>query len=67
MAKKKEKTKRVFVLNDGTRYDVTGEDGKYVFCGQTQFRKAGGRGEIVEEKVAAEPEKAPEDDAEATE
>lgn len=54
MAKKKAKTKKVFVLSNGDRYDVTGETGKYYVCGDTQFRKLGGRGEIVE--VPAETE-----------
>ena len=55
--KKKAKSKTVFVLPDGTRYDVTGENGKYIFCGNTQFRKNAGRGELVTETVpAADPE-----------
>lgn len=45
--------KRYFVLSDGTRYEMTGEDGKYVYCGATQFRRM--RGEIVTEKVAETP------------
>lgn len=51
-SKKKAKTatKTVFVLPDGTRYDVTGESGKYVFCGNTQFRRM--RGKIVTEEIA---------------
>lgn len=55
MASKKKtaaKTKSFFVLKDGTRYEVTGETGKYVLCGDTQFRKSAGRGEIVTEKTA---------------
>lgn len=53
--KKKAKTeeKRYFVLPDGTRYEVTGEDGKFVYCGTTQFRRM--RGEIVTEKVTEAP------------
>lgn len=49
--------KKVFVLPNGKRYDVTGENGKYVFCGATQFRRV--RGEIVTETVAVQeaPEK----------
>ena len=47
--KKKTKKKAVFVLKNGTRYDVTGETGKYVLCGNTQFRKSARRGEIVYE------------------
>lgn len=50
--KKKAKKKAVFVLTDGTRYDVTGETGKYVICGKTQFRKSAKRGEIVYEETA---------------
>lgn len=60
--KKKAKAKTVFVLNDGTRYDVTGENGKYVFCGNTQFRKSAGRGRIITEQAAAEPEKKPDEE-----
>lgn len=45
---------RVFVLPDGTRYEITGENGKYVFCGATQFRRS--RGEILNIPVAAEAE-----------
>lgn len=56
MAKKKAKTKKVFVLANGDRYDVTGETGKYYICGDTQFRKLGGRGEIVEVPVETEVE-----------
>lgn len=52
-AKASAEEKRYFVLPNGTRYDVTGEDGKYVYCGATQFRRM--RGEIVTEKVAEAP------------
>ena len=52
--KKKAKAKTVFVLPDGTKYDVTGETGKYILCGDTQFRKSAGRGKIVKEAVAEE-------------
>ena len=65
--KKKAKTKTVFVLHDGTKYDVTGENGKYIYCGNTQFRKSANCGKLVTEEIAPEPEKAPEPDAEATE
>ena len=61
MASKKKaapKAKKVFVLSDGTRYDVTGENGKYVFCGNTQFRKSAGRGQIVDEPIPAEQDAA---------
>lgn len=68
MAKKKAKmAKLFFVLPNGNRYEVTGEDGKYIFCGETQFRKSANRGKLVTEEIAPEPEKAPEDDAEAQE
>lgn len=54
-SRKKEKKadgKTYFVLPDGNRFEVTGENGKYVFCGGTQFRKS--RGEIVTETVAVQ-------------
>ena len=59
MAKKKTeaKTKSVFVLHDGTRYDVTGEDGKFVYCGETQFRKSAMRGELISEEIPQEEPK----------
>lgn len=53
MAKKK--TKKVYVLSNGERYDVTGETGRYFLCGETQFRKAARRGKVVKEAVE-EPE-----------
>lgn len=49
MAKKK--TKKVYILSNGERYDVTGENGRYIFCGETQFRKAAKRGKIEKEAV----------------
>ena len=53
MATKKKaaaKAKRVFVLHDGSRYDVVSETGKYIVCENgIQFRKSANRGEIVEE------------------
>lgn len=52
--KKKAKKKAVFILKNGTRYDVTGETGKYVLCGNTQFRKSARRGEIVYDELGAE-------------
>lgn len=57
MAKKKAKSKTVFVLRDGTRFDVTGEDGKYVYCGDTQFRKSAMRGELISEEIPQEQPK----------
>jgi len=59
--KKKAKTKTVFVLPDGTRYDVTGENGKYIFCGNTQFRKNAGRGDLVTEEITEADSKAKEE------
>lgn len=49
MAKKK--TKKVYILSNGERYDVTGETGRYFLCGETQFRKAARRGKVVKEAV----------------
>ena len=63
MATKKKaqpKTKTVFILHNGTKYDVTGEDGKYIYCGTTQFRKSANRGTIAVEETKPEPEKEPE-------
>lgn len=59
MAKKKAKKKLIYELHDGTRYAVTGEDGKFLFCENaegkpTQFRKAAGRGVLLEEAAEAE-------------
>ena len=41
MAKKKKltETARFLILPDGTEFLVTGEDGKYWYCGDTQFFK----------------------------
>lgn len=47
MAKKKTKEKVVYVLDNGTTYDVTGGDGKYIFCNGTQFRRNSKRGHIT--------------------
>lgn len=64
MATKKKTTpksgaKKMFVLPDGARYEITAENGKYVFCGDTQFRRA--RGEIVNlPHVSEEEEQKPE-------
>lgn len=38
MAKKKAVT--YVVLPDGSKYKITGENGKYWICGETQFRKS---------------------------
>lgn len=50
MAKKKEAHTRYFVLPDGKKYKITGEDGKYWICGKTQFRKLAERGTVIEEQ-----------------
>lgn len=41
MAKKKETKERIgtVVTKDGKKYEVTGENGKYWICKNTQFRK----------------------------
>lgn len=52
--RKKAKARTVFVLPDGTRYNVTGETGKYIICGKTQFRKSAGRGRIEKESATEE-------------
>ena len=53
MATKKKsapKSKAVFVLHDGSRYNVVSETGKYIICENgIQFRKSANRGEIVKE------------------
>ncbi len=51
-AKEASAVRRLFVLPDGTRYEISGENGKYVFCGGTQFRRK--RGQLVTEKVSAD-------------
>lgn len=69
MAKKKAKTKKVYVLHSGGTYDVIEETGKYYICPETQFRKSAKRGalhdvEITEktEPAAAEPAEEPQGD-----
>lgn len=37
---KKAKTVRYAVLPDGSRREITGENGRYYVCGDAQFRKA---------------------------
>lgn len=52
MAKKKPKTKLVYILKNGERYDVISDSGKYYVCaGHTQFRKNAHRGELVKEEI----------------
>ena len=63
MAKKKTDKKRVVVLADGARHEITGETGKYWICGETQFRKALGY-EIEEIVEKAEPKKDDTEDGE---
>lgn len=53
--KKKAKADRVFVLPDGTKYNIVGETGKYILCeGGIQFRRQ--RGEVVNLPVAKKSE-----------
>lgn len=47
MAKKKAAEKFFYVLENGTRYEVTGRTGKYIICGATQFRISSHRGHLV--------------------
>ena len=59
--KKKAKAKTVFVLPDGTQYNVTGETGKYIICGDVQFRKSANRGKVVNlTNASGEDERKPE-------
>ena len=52
--------KTEYVMPNGDRYEVIGEDGKYYYCsGKTQFRKSAKRGVIERteaEKRADEPQ-----------
>lgn len=53
--KKKAKAGKVFVLPDGTKYNIVGETGKYILCdGGIQFRRS--RGELANISVASESE-----------
>jgi len=58
--KKKAKADRVFVLPDGTKYNIVGETGKYILCENgIQFRRQ--RGEVVNlPNVSGEDERKPE-------
>lgn len=58
--KKKAKADRVFVLPDGTKYNIVGETGKFILCENgIQFRRQ--RGEIVNlSHVSGEDERKPE-------
>ena len=48
---KKGKTVRYAVLPDGSRREITGENGRYYVCGDTQFRKAGVRVEAEKDET----------------
>lgn len=64
MAKKKEKKERtVLVFFDGTRREVTGEEGRYWECGKVRYRKAN-PGIAGVELIVPEPEKEEEEEAE---
>lgn len=60
--KKKAKAKTVFVLPDGSKYNVVGETGKYVLCENgIQFRRQ--RGELVKlSHVGEEEDRKPEEE-----
>ncbi len=57
MAKKKTKEKFYYVLANGNRYEITGNDGKFIFCGDTQFRRSANRGVFATDANANEVEK----------
>lgn len=42
MARKAAKKIRYLVLPNGGKSEITGENGKYWFCGETQWRKSHG-------------------------
>lgn len=52
--------KRVYVLADGTTYDILSETGKYYICAYgTQFRKSANRGKVESVEIeSAESEEA---------
>ena len=56
MATKKKTAKKTAVLPDGTELTVTGEAGRYIQCGDRQFRKANVTVITAEEKTDAVPE-----------
>lgn len=59
MARKKGKTKLVYVTDDGRRFDVIRDDGKFIYgAGDIQFRKSANRGTLI--KVPIEEPKADE-------
>lgn len=57
------RTKKILVMQNGARYEVTGENGKYYLCGEVSFRKANPQiAEVVKEKVKEIiPEEMPEE------
>ena len=58
MASKKT-TKRYLYLTNDKKYEVTGENGKYFICGDTQFRKGNAEIRNLEiEEVKASKKKA---------
>jgi hypothetical protein len=57
MAKKRAKEKFYYVLENGNRYEITGRNGKYIICGDTQFRRSANRGVFATEAVPEETAK----------
>lgn len=53
MAKKKT-GKRLAVLRDGSKHEITGERGRYWVCGDRQFRKAETAVETAPEEKAGD-------------
>lgn len=52
------KTRRILKLDSGAEYNIVSEDGRYFYCGETQFRKSNPH--IVEIIKVEEPEEAKE-------
>ena len=56
--------KTEYIMANGDRYEVIGEDGKYYFCkGNTQFRKSAKRGVIERAEIEKQDEE-PKDETE---
>ena len=51
---KKAKTVRYAVLPDGSRREITGENGRYYVCGDAQFRQRRRRSSRTETKTTPE-------------
>lgn len=51
----KDKTKKVLLMKNGAEYEITGDNGRFWLCGNTQFRKASSM--IAEIKTIKEPAK----------